>query len=148
MNLWATYYQNPFQLPSIWTTCLHKTEYIRHSGIYANASVEADNTHHFICLYYPLSNPLQCSCLENPRDGGAWWAAVYRVAQSRTWLKHLAAARLHQKFIPWQYSHFRHSGTDSMASTNIMMHSNFSLFAMWQGISIGQLQFFGPKQAW
>ena len=29
-------------------------------------------------------NPLQCSCLENPRDGGAWWAAVYGVAQSRT----------------------------------------------------------------
>ena len=32
-------------------------------------------------------NPLQCSCLENPRDGGAWWAAVYGVAQSRTRLK-------------------------------------------------------------
>ena len=32
-------------------------------------------------------NPLQCSCLENPRDGGAWWAAVYAVAQSRTRLK-------------------------------------------------------------
>ena len=32
-------------------------------------------------------NPLRCSCLENPRDGGAWWAAVYGVAQSRTWLK-------------------------------------------------------------
>ena len=30
---------------------------------------------------------LQCSCLENPRDGGAWWAAVYGVAQSRTRLK-------------------------------------------------------------
>ena len=29
-------------------------------------------------------NPLQCSCLENPRDGGAWWVAVYRIAQSRT----------------------------------------------------------------
>ena len=29
-------------------------------------------------------NPLQCSCLENSRDGGAWWAAVYGVAQSRT----------------------------------------------------------------
>ena len=29
-------------------------------------------------------NPLQCSCLENPRDWGAWWAAVYGVAQSRT----------------------------------------------------------------
>ena len=32
-------------------------------------------------------NPHQCSCLENPRDGGAWWAAVYGVAQSRTRLK-------------------------------------------------------------
>ena len=32
-------------------------------------------------------NPLQCSCLENPRDGEAWWTAVYGVAQSRTRLK-------------------------------------------------------------
>ena len=32
-------------------------------------------------------NPLQCSCLENPRDGGAWWVSVYGVAQSRTRLK-------------------------------------------------------------
>jgi len=29
-------------------------------------------------------NPVQCSCLENPRDGRAWWAAIYEVAQSRT----------------------------------------------------------------
>ena len=29
-------------------------------------------------------NPLQCSCLENPRDGGAWLAAIYGIAQSRT----------------------------------------------------------------
>ena len=36
--------------------------------------------------------PLQCSCLENPRDGGAWWAAVYGVTRSRTRLKRLAAA--------------------------------------------------------
>ena len=35
-------------------------------------------------------NPLQCSCPENPRDGGAWWAAVYGVAQSRTRLKRLS----------------------------------------------------------
>ena len=35
--------------------------------------------------------PLQCSCLENPRDGGAWWAAVYGVAQSRTRLKQLSS---------------------------------------------------------
>ena len=37
-------------------------------------------------------NPLQCSCLENPRDGGAWWAAVYGVTQSRTWLRWLSSS--------------------------------------------------------
>ena len=39
------------------------------------------------CIGEGNGNPLQCSCLENPRDGGAWWAAVYGIAQSRTWLK-------------------------------------------------------------
>ena len=34
------------------------------------------------CLGEGNGNPLQCSCLENPRDGGAWWAAVYGVTQS------------------------------------------------------------------
>ena len=38
------------------------------------------------------SNPLQCSCLENPRDRGAWWAAVYGVSQSRTRLKQLSSS--------------------------------------------------------
>ena len=37
-------------------------------------------------------NPLQCSCLENPRDGGAWWAAVYGVTQSQTRLKRLSSS--------------------------------------------------------
>ena len=36
------------------------------------------------CIGEGNGNPLQCSCLENPRDGGAWWAAVYGVAQSDT----------------------------------------------------------------
>ena len=39
------------------------------------------------CIGEGNGNPLQCSCLENPRDGGAWWAAIYGVAQSRTRLK-------------------------------------------------------------
>ena len=43
-------------------------------------------------------NPLQCSCLENPRDGGAWWAAVYGVAQSRTRLKRLSSSSLYEGF--------------------------------------------------
>ena len=36
-------------------------------------------------------NPLQYSCLESPRDGGAWWAAVYGVTRSQTWLKRLSS---------------------------------------------------------
>ena len=36
--------------------------------------------------------PLQCSCLENPRDGGTWWAAIYGVSQSRTRLKQLSSS--------------------------------------------------------
>ena len=37
-------------------------------------------------------NPLQCSCLENPRDGGAWWAAIYGVSQCRTQLNQLSSS--------------------------------------------------------
>ena len=56
-------------------------------------SLELDTTER---LHFPFSlscigegngNPLQCSCLKNPRDGGAWWAAVYGVTQSQTQLK-------------------------------------------------------------
>ena len=39
------------------------------------------------------SNPLQCSCLENPIDRGAWWATVHRVAKSQTQLKQLSTAQ-------------------------------------------------------
>ena len=42
------------------------------------------------CIGEGNGNPLQCSCLENPRDGGAWWAAVYGVTQNRTRLKWLS----------------------------------------------------------
>ena len=44
------------------------------------------------CIGEGNGNPLQCSCLENPRDGGAWWAAVYGVAQNRTRLKWLSSS--------------------------------------------------------
>ena len=44
------------------------------------------------CIGEGNGNPLQCFCLENPRDWGAWWAAVYGVAQSRTWLKWLSSS--------------------------------------------------------
>ena len=43
------------------------------------------------CIGEGNGNPLQCSCLENPRDGGAWWPAVYGVAQSWTRLRRLSS---------------------------------------------------------
>ena len=46
------------------------------------------------CIGEGNGNPLQCSCLENPRDGGAWWAAVYGVAQSQTQLKPLSSSSI------------------------------------------------------
>ena len=46
------------------------------------------------CIGEGNGNPLQCSFLENPRDGGAWWAAIYGVAQSWTRLKRLSSSSL------------------------------------------------------
>ena len=60
-------------------------------------SLESDTTErlhfHFSlsCIGEGNGNPLQCSCVENPRDGRTWWAAVYGVAQSRTGLKRLSS---------------------------------------------------------
>ena len=61
-------------------------------------SLESDTTEwlhfhfSFSCIGEGNGNPLQCSCLENPRDGEAWWAAIYGVAQSRTQLKQLGSS--------------------------------------------------------
>ena len=62
-------------------------------GLQSMGSLELDTTKqlhfHFSlsCIGEGNVNPLQCSCLENPRDGEAWWAAVYGVTQSWTRLK-------------------------------------------------------------
>ena len=59
-------------------------------GCHLWGRTESDTTERFhfhfslSCIGEGSGNPLQCSCLENPRDGGAWWAAVYGVAQSDT----------------------------------------------------------------
>ena len=62
-------------------------------------SLESDMTER-LHVHFSLSctgegngSPLQCSCLENPRDGGPWWAAVYGVAQSQTRLKQLSSSK-------------------------------------------------------
>ena len=55
------------------------------------------------CIGEGNGNPLQCSCLANPRAGGAWWAAIYGVTQSWTWLKQLSSSSsLRWKSVKWK----------------------------------------------
>ena len=67
-------------------------------GLQLMESLESDTTErlhfHFSlsCIGEGNGNPLQYSCLVNPRVGGAWWAAIYGVAQSRTQLKQLSSS--------------------------------------------------------
>ena len=79
-------------------------------GLQSMGSLESDMTErlpfHFSlsCVGEGNGNPLQCSCLENPRDGGAWWAAVSGVAQSQTRLKRLSSSSSQCRrleFHPW-----------------------------------------------
>ena len=73
------------------------------------------------CIGEGNGNPLQCSCLENPRDGEAWWAAIYGVAQSWTRLKQLSSSssrgphKVTGALRPDIYS--REPGPDSCAAT-------------------------------
>ena len=79
------------------------------------------------CIGEGNGNPLQCSGLENPRVGGAWWAAVYGVAQSRTRLKRLSSSSsssaryiLHFKQITYKQNAGRR--TDAMTRTLMSFH--------------------------
>ena len=56
------------------------------------------------CIGEGNGSPLQCSCPENPRDGGAWWAAVYGVAQSRTRLKWLSSSSSSSSTGDWTFT--------------------------------------------
>ena len=76
------------------STLAWKIPWVEEPGrLQSMGSLKSDTTErlhfHFSlsCIGEGNGNPLQCSSLENPRDGGAWWAAVCGVAQSRTQLK-------------------------------------------------------------
>ena len=74
-------------------------------GYWGSDSTEWLHFHFLLsCIGEGNGNPLQCSCLENPRDRGAWWAAAYGVTQSRTRLKWLSSSS-----IIWRIKHdFEH----------------------------------------
>ena len=81
------------------STLAWKTPWVEEpGGLQSMGSLRVDTTErlhfHFSlsCIGEGNGNPLQCSCLENPRDRGAWWAAVSGVTQSRTRLKHFSSS--------------------------------------------------------
>ena len=81
------------------STLAWKISWLEEPGrLQSMGSLESDTTewlhfHFFLsCIGEGNGNPLQCSCLENPRDGGAWWAAVYGVTQSPTRLIRLSSS--------------------------------------------------------
>ena len=85
------------------------------------------------CIGEGNGNPLQCSCLENPRNGGAWWAVIYGVAQSRTQLKRLrSSSREEQDFL-----------TQALSSPNswqifCFKKSMLAIFSFYTLLIIGQ----------
>ena len=76
------------------------------------------------CIAEGNGNPLQCSCLENPRDGGAWWAAIYGVAQSQTQLKRLSSSSSSR---PWKWGHLTQR-------RNIHLQSRYHIHCEVQGL--------------
>ena len=72
-------------------------------------------------------NPLQCSCLENPRDRGAWWAAAYGVAQSRTRLKRLSSSSSSSSIACLSVSFLQ-----QLASPRLVVQRLKRLPAMWE----------------
>ena len=65
-----------------------------------------------LCIGKENGNPLQCSRLENPRDGGAWWEAVYGVAQSWTRLKRLSSSSSSSRMVSKIYLQVSNGETD------------------------------------
>ena len=81
------------------STLAWKIPWTEEPGRLQSMGLQRSDMTEWLHFHFPLScigegngNPLQCSCLENPRDGRVWWAALYRVAQSRTRLKQLSSS--------------------------------------------------------
>ena len=73
---------------------------VRHSSLCLHTAERLHFHFSLSCIGEGNGNPLQCSCLENPRDGGAWWAAVSGVAQTQTqlkWLSSSSSSNTHKK---------------------------------------------------
>ena len=89
------------------------------------------------CVGEGNGSPLQCSCLENPRDGGAWWAAIYGVTQSQTQLKRLSSSSIAPEIKPsWR---FCSKDVLSLISTPSSFPAKPWLQAVITGLSVSHL---------
>ena len=86
------------------------------------------------CIGEGNGNSLQCSCLENPRDGGAWWAAIYGVTQSRTRLKWLSSSSSRNTTYFYILVFTLASLPNSLMNSSSFFHSVFR-FSMYRIIS-------------
>ena len=90
-------------------------------------SAKTERIHfHFslLCIGEGNGNPLQSSCLENPRDGGAWWAAIYGVTQSQTQLKWLSSSSGSNDLFKNHIAKYRHNVRYWKLE---LQHNNFEL---------------------
>ena len=97
-DLPPTFFPTPIHLGT-WKIHAWKIPWTEGPGRYSPRGCKESDTTERLHFHFSLScigegngNPLQCSCLENPKDGGGWWAAIYGVAQSRTQLKRLSSS--------------------------------------------------------
>ena len=106
-------------------------------------------------FHFPLSgigegngNPLQCSCLENPRDGGAWWAAIYGVAQSRTRLTRLSSSSSSSSFHVLLIVGFPGGSDDNETACNVGDPGSIPGSGRYAGEGIGHpLQYSGLENS-
>ena len=109
-------------------------------GLLQFGGLRLSNHFHFSlsCNGDENGNPLQCSCLENPRDGRAWWATIYGVAQSQTQLKRLSSSssRHWSKHTPVSSSFFYFSILFINFSVNPYFFPNVVMIIVYLGSKI------------
>ena len=109
---------------------------VRTVGLFKNdMQLEAHFPSALSCVGEGSGNPLQCSCLENPRAGGAWWAAVYGVTQSRTRLKRLSSSS-------WTWNWLLHLLVEAYTNVDFWIKSKLNLCLSWLMAWRGWCDFF------
>ena len=104
----------------------------------------------FTCMHWKGDgNPLHCSCLENPRDGGAWWAAVYGVAQSWTRLTWLSSSSSHPEPVSrsLQLPLFQWHQHGPMISSSVLTTATPLRWCFWMCLNLPPSESAWPHQA-